>query len=322
VRTLSLVPGALTVAAVLALARSLAPSSVATEGLAGLFVATLPQFAFIHATVSNDPWASLFVALGLLALVRLIKRPLALERYVLLGTSLGLGLVTKKTLLFLVPVSALALAAVVCHERAQRGRVLRGAAMALAVAGLVAGWWYVRNLMLYGDLWATGIERSTNAGLVSPHALLSSCIFIALPAAAFRSFIDLFGWLSVSLPAWAYAGYAGVLCLALIGAWLATGMGGRGQRARRVPDAAWLIGPAAVLAAWAGVVVYNLTYTQPQGRFLFPVLPAIAVLTARGLAGFAGGLRGVPRRVALPALAGWLVAVDIMSLVTLVGHYA
>ena len=55
VRTLSLVPGALTVAAVLALARSLAPSSVATEGLAGLFVATLPQFAFIHATVSNDP---------------------------------------------------------------------------------------------------------------------------------------------------------------------------------------------------------------------------------------------------------------------------
>jgi len=32
-----------------------------------------------------------------------------------------------------------------------------------------------------------------------------------------------------------------------------------------------------------GVVFYNLRYLQPQGRYLFPALPALAVLAVAGI---------------------------------------
>jgi uncharacterized membrane protein len=42
----------------------------------------------------------------------------------------------------------------------------------------------------------------------------------------------------------------------------------------------------AIIVVWmcfAGVVYYNTMYNQAQGRFMFPVLPLIAVLVALGL---------------------------------------
>lgn len=41
---------------------------------------------------------------------------------------------------------------------------------------------------------------------------------------------------------------------------------------------------AEVLLVALGVVFYNLEYLQPQGRYLFPTLPAVGILAAAGLA--------------------------------------
>ena len=38
-----------------------------------------------------------------------------------------------------------------------------------------------------------------------------------------------------------------------------------------------------ILSCLGGIIVYNLIYNQPQGRFLFPVVGLIAVLVAKGI---------------------------------------
>jgi len=38
-----------------------------------------------------------------------------------------------------------------------------------------------------------------------------------------------------------------------------------------------------VLLVIVGVVFYNLRYLQPQGRYFFPAMPALAILSAAGI---------------------------------------
>ena len=65
-----------------------------------------------------------------------------------------------------------------------------------------------------------------------------------------------------------------------------------------------------------GIVVYNLTFSQYQGRFLFPVIALIAALTAAGLQTIVE--RFVQRRrveqAIWAALGLSLIAIDILSL--------
>jgi hypothetical protein len=51
------------------------------------------------------------------------------------------------------------------------------------------------------------------------------------------------------------------------------------------PVQAWALGLLAVEAALValGVVFYNLRYLQPQGRYLFPTLPALAIFAVAGI---------------------------------------
>jgi hypothetical protein len=61
------------------------------------------------------------------------------------------------------------------------------------------------------------------------------------------------------------------------------------------------------------LVHYKLTYTQPQGRLLFPALAALAVLAGLGLALL--GRRWHPRALVFLALA--LALIDAGCLLTL-----
>ena len=38
-----------------------------------------------------------------------------------------------------------------------------------------------------------------------------------------------------------------------------------------------------VLLVIVGVIFYNLRYLQPQGRYLFPALPALAIVSVAGI---------------------------------------
>lgn len=149
---------------------------------------------------------------------------------------------------------------------------------------LLAGWWFGRNMLVYGAADPLGLGRHALVVVGQPrmaHDLEAVRRFIAV---GFRSFWAQFGWMGILIDERLY------LLLALLSALAAFGLGlvaldlARG-RPRFTPHQTASLG--LMLFCWAlvlgGMVFYNLTYDQPQGRYLFPALIPISFLFALGL---------------------------------------
>jgi hypothetical protein len=71
----------------------------------------------------------------------------------------------------------------------------------------------------------------------------------------------------------------------------------------------------ALIVFAAGVVYYNLTYSQPQGRLLFPALGPFAVLLETGLESYCSNVKRRSRRNLIWAIfIAVLLAIDIVTL--------
>lgn len=170
----------------------------------------------------------------------------------------------------------------------------------------MAGWWFARNLVLYGDPLAAGIERATLPN-PSPHALWSPYFRGVFWDAVARSFVGNRGWMNLPLPGWSYAVHALVWSVAAAGlAWRVLG--------RRAITGDLVVADAFVVCAVAALVVFNLSYTQGQGRYLFPALGSLAVLFAAGIETALAGVRPRSlRAVMVVAMVSALVAVDVAA---------
>jgi hypothetical protein len=242
--------------------------------LAAILLVGLPQFAFISGGITNDNLANLLGTLTLYGLLRLIESPDALRLHAWVGLLLGLGLLTKKSLLALLMGWGLLIAWLLWRGVGSRRDVAKGALLALLVMVTVSGWWLIRNLMLYGDLLGSEMERRTLPELVQERSLFSRYFLASFWRVTLFSAIGIFGWMNVLLPLWVYALGTGLLFLALMG--LVRGWRGMPIGLR------WCL--VWVFLQVGGLVWYNLTYTQPQGRLLFPVLSVGLALIAYGLA--------------------------------------
>lgn len=313
-RALSVLLSVLHVAAVLALSRHFFTDH--WRLLPAVFVATLPQFLFMSGAVNNDAPANLLVALCALCVLRLLDRPKRFIFYALLGLLLGLAVLTKKTSLFVLPEIAVLAAYIAHRHRAHPIRIAAGIGLASTVALLVCGWWLARSTVLYGDPLGSQMEKTALAALVQEKSLRSPYFTGQFPREFSQSLIATFGWMQIRLPEPVYWCYAALGALAAAGLplWLRSG---------QVPAAKAAFAALLVLGCLAGIVFYNLTYSQPQGRFLFPVLGPIAIFLTAGLRALL--VRRPVRRLA-PAAVGALVAalvlVDFLSLATVDRFYA
>jgi len=249
-----------------------------------------PMFLFISGSVNNDNLVILLASLSLLLMVRMVQGEERPWSPWALGGLIGLACLSKLSGLVLIPMSALALA--IAHARKAGGR-LRGWALlrhagvsvardglkVLAPALLIAGWWYARNLRLYGD--PTGLRtmldvfgRRTNAP--SLEALLGEF-------EGFRiSFWGLFGVVNVLLrPLWIYRLLDGVTVVGLFGAarwlWRAARSGMALDWAGLGLAAAWVLAVLAALARWTAMTKAS------QGRLIFPAIGPICLLLSLGL---------------------------------------
>ncbi len=153
---LKLVPFAAGLALVFAsdaLCRRLFPGDGAKRCTAVLFAAVLPATLYSAAYFSNETLTALLIALALLATLDALLAPRAgLGRVALLAVLLGVGALTKFTaLLFGAVAVPVLLAKIAFVERAGARRVAAAAALSALVPLLLAGWFYLRNLVLYGD---------------------------------------------------------------------------------------------------------------------------------------------------------------------------
>jgi 4-amino-4-deoxy-L-arabinose transferase-like glycosyltransferase len=284
--------------------------------LAAVLVAFNPQFLFTSALVTND---ALLAALSA-AVVWLALRQRAaggLFGYALaMGALLGLALLTKQSAMLLVPIGAGAVL-----QRGWRTGAAR-AFGALAACGaamlLVSGWWFWRNVQLYGDPFGLALfqsEFTTQAfDTRSPAAWLGAL------AQLHSSFWARFGWMNVPAPAWVIAFFTLLEAAALLGwtRYFDERRKTNDQEANVHPRSfvlglarLWPILALPLLAlAWALSFALTAGLVAWQGRLIFPALPAIAILLAIGLSELGGKQLLAKLKWFLPvtcaALALWL----------------
>ncbi len=313
-RLLSVLFGAGCVLATFATARVVFPRRPLLAAIAALFVAYLPQFVFATAVVNNDALAFLLCALATLSLARIVTgRDTSLGEHLRLGLWLGLGLLTKVNVF---AVAGVAAAAVLwCAWRApDRPAALGRAAWAGAVAALVGGGWYLRNLLIYRGLFAnqTYVDDQT-LPQIAAYGFGPSVVVEQFLRPLFESSFAQFGWMTLKAEPGYYAGWGALLAASAVGVALwplrpdagETAAAGERAAARRavVVLGLLLLAPIAlILLRW----ITTIGNHYPQGRYLFLALPAAAVLVATGLDTVT--LRRAPLLVALLLGAGLFAA--------------
>ncbi|MBX0326806.1 DUF2142 domain-containing protein [Oscillochloris sp. ZM17-4] len=289
-RAVSALCGAATVLCTYLAARALWPGRRDAPPLAAALVALNPQFLFSCALVSNDP---LLAALGAAILWRclaLARRPApSWVAFTICGLLFGLALLTKQSALLLGPLLLWA------GWRAARGDMRRATGYTLAwglTSLLVAGWWYLRNRQLYGDLFGAALFSAEFAG--QPFAWGDPAAWAGALGQLFGSFWARFGWMSVEPPLWTIWAY-GVLVAGSVIGWLTQALGevrrGLGPLRKNPFLPSHVTGPVISLAmalAWTLSFAATAGLVAWQGRMLFPAIAAIGILLAGGLSKIKG----------------------------------
>lgn len=282
VRWMTVLIGAGTVWLTYCVGRQVFPEQPALALGGAALVAFNPQFIYLSGAVNNDIPAALCGAAVLLVCVRLVRSGPNLRTDVELGLIYGLALITKFNLLALVGVIELAYVLAVWRTRDWR-TFIRGTFIVLGLAALVAGWWFWRNQVLYGD--PTGMNKVNELWEGGPAAGRWWAVWQSLPY-LWSSLWGRFGYGQIPLSQIAYQALLVFCVLALAGHLLPdVRRFPRSQSAMPpfLPAALILLG---VMPLVFTLVVFYYILIQPagaMGRFLFPGLPAFAILLIGGL---------------------------------------
>lgn len=278
-RGLSVLLGLGTVIVTYCLAYQLFPERPSVILGATALNAFLPMFLFISGSINNDNASNLLGNLLTLLIVLLLKRERApqIRDYIVIGIVAGAGLLSKLNIGFLIPLVALALLIVSIRRRDPRPVIVGG----LISGGLtiaIAGWWYLRNLQLYGD--PSGINVFLD--IVGRRYATLTQVWAERESFT-RAFWGFFGGMNVPMPDPVY------LILDLIGG-IAI-VGGLIFILKTLIRREWTLNrwlPALVTLIWIAVTfVSYLRWTAEthasQGRLIFGALSSICVWFAIGL---------------------------------------
>ena len=236
-RVVNLLFGALTVWLTWATARVIWPARPALAAGSAAFVAFNPMFLYLAAAINNDVIAAAAGAAVIYACVRLLRdeRGLSWRWGAILGALYGLALLSKFNLAAIIVVIEAAVTWVAWRRGQWRQWVVVNL-LIVGVATLLSGWWFGRNMLLYGE--PTGIERLTELwGVRDPRD--SFALAVSELPYAWTSLWGRFGYGQIPLPAWMYGALFVVLLLAIAGYVRAGVQGRRGagvkQSARMTP---------------------------------------------------------------------------------------
>jgi 4-amino-4-deoxy-L-arabinose transferase-like glycosyltransferase len=338
-RLFSIAVGTVAVAAAFVVGREAAPDRPMLAVLTAATFAFVPMNTAISSAVNNDCLATALAAVTLAALMVGRRHGFSDRWAVGLGVLIGALILTKLTVYVFVPLILGTLFTAGARARPDspsrwagvagvRAEALRWPLIAAGVGLLVAGWWLIRNVLVYGPLDPLALVRHDQIVVGQPrwpsYDLTALDYFGRI---LFRSFWGMFGWMGVVLDDGFYILYFVLTVLGVVGVaigWLKSrrvrtaGAGPTPRPRPRCdgeggPDRAVSplhrggegpgVGPALRhkdLLVWAAVLVfgevaiYNLTFIQPQGRYLFPALVPIAIFLSSGWLQLADGALGGP----------------------------
>jgi 4-amino-4-deoxy-L-arabinose transferase-like glycosyltransferase len=248
-------------------------SSPGVAGATAFFPLALPQVPHIASSVSNDNLANLLAAVVAWLAVRLYVRGGGWRPALVLGLAMGLAAFTKGTTLVLLPLMAFALYAAPGVSGVMH-RLYRSAA-GLGVAFATGGFWWLINLVRYGDLQPSGL--TINAGLNPDPSRTPLNFFSHAAEAISESFVGRFSYLELT-----FSGGRAIYVVATI--IVAAVAGVAVARGRRVLTLAMIAAPVMTLvfmfrSSYPWYVDFGLL-PGLQGRYLFVCLVPLAALIA------------------------------------------
>lgn len=309
-RLFSILLGVGTVLSAYALTATLFPNNNLLPILAAGLLAFNPMFLFISASVNNDNLVWLMAALSLWFSIQLVlggSRFIPMEfgqagwHIPVLALILGLAALSKISGLILLPIVGMALLLQALRTKDWRRFFINGTEIGLIVV-LIAGWWYYRNWVLYGD--PLGLNRMV--AIAGPRTATLGQVF-----GEWRSFLysfwGLFGAFSILAPGWVYQTFNGLAIIALAGlVWRWRTI----QTFTRWQLAAHLLLAFFVALTFVGVVRWTMSTQASQGRLMFTALGPLMAYLSLGL------LTWVPRNWLRPAAGGIMGLAGFMSLST------
>ncbi|HEX9015490.1 MAG TPA: hypothetical protein VF960_05730 [Chloroflexota bacterium] len=323
-------------------ASSLRPGDRFVRLGATTFVALVPAYGWIGASVNNDNLATLLASLLILTVVRGTARSYSRKMAVVVIALSIAGIATKPTTLPIIAIALLSLAADAVGRRFTQRQFTAGAMLGVVLAlALLAS---PAREPIFAPL-----ERIMGRNFTLDFLLPSRVETFAASLSAwgfvyqFKTFWGSFSNDSILMPGFVYWGLLAVSAASVLGLLLRLKMWVSPRRApceesptrRALSISPILILVIAVVLEWGisfsrfynnqslrlnpPVGGWDADFALLQGRFLFPAMIPIAFL-------FAWGLRAVlPAKVAkrgVWVLAGLLIAVDWIALITLAsqGH--
>ena len=242
--------------------------------ISAALIAILPQYTFIASSVSNDALVASLTGLALLALIHALRRGDDWRLWGVFGLLASLAALTKTSALML-PLFGAGTAMVTGLMRRSRRMIVMGVTASLGLWLVIAGWWYLRNTLLFDDPLGIGVHIASfgRTGGLTGWNLLEQWKWTS------TSFWAAFGWGNVQLPGWMYVVVRVIEVVAIAG--LATYLATRWRT--RSDEAAWLALAGYVLLSAAAYLWWTITVTATLGRLLFPVLAPLAVFICVGL---------------------------------------
>ncbi|MCL4458925.1 MAG: hypothetical protein M1136_10955 [Chloroflexi bacterium] len=273
------------------------------------FIAFIPMYIATTAAIDNDTLSNLILSLIILVSIIALQRakwtttvgleqndegergqanPSPLRFWLSLGLLIGLGLLTKLTSYIALPLVAFAVCSVEWPWRPlgrPLGRIVQRLAIVYGAAAVISGWWFVRNALVYGGLDLFGLRRHdlvvVGQPLTGRFDLAAAKYFLIV---FFRSFWAQFGWMGILVDERIYLLLAVLSLLAGIGLLLFV------LKIVQVPHLLTSFQKVSLgllllsfILTFGGVLQYNLTYIQAQGRYLFPAIVAIGTFFVLGL---------------------------------------
>ena len=294
--------------------------------LVALLVAGQPMFAFITASVANEPANIAFCAAGLWLAQRYILHGPTPQprRAIALGLLLGLISLSKMTglALGLVAIVAMLQVAIATRKTPGQARLLWRDGLIIGLLFLATGgWWYWRNYRLYGDFFQQGLYKIYFN--VDPQPL-SLADFLYTLSTGEVSFWATFGWLNIVAPPWVYDIYwvisrLGLLSLALAAivqlgrrllssqniAW-ADRKGTSPPQINGQPTSYFLLPASCFLLHVSRFTFHASRFTLPPPLLIHLLFPTALAFSLTRLVAIEGGLQG---RQLLPALGSLAIVI-------------
>ena len=282
--------GLITVYAAFRATRLLFPSDWFMVITVPAFVAFQPQISYEAAMVNNDIVAIAIFSLLLWGIVAGMKRQFPSRVCLLLGVTLGAGLLVKSTTASIAPVIALAMLWSL-GIRDWRRLIARGLLVGVPAA-LMAAPWYLYLYRTYGDL--SGLKRVQelqywNAPMGTFWELLTDRDFVI---GRFRESWGEYGWRIINFRdglLWAIAVPMIAGCVGLVIYALARWRGTQLWSTRPTDEtdqwqgrALWILALACAVS-YLAVIQFGTEFALAQARYFFPVVNAAAILVMLGL---------------------------------------